>query len=242
MLKHQAKFDANHAQNPSLKDGTNTDGTSASGALGLMPGVAALKVSAVTTDSTTIMPNPALFMRLVSAGTSGAAAGAVTLNTVALTPTAASVGASATWYTSLTTASLKTAIQADMTDGSFSYNEMLSLVQTVQAAGTVTTSEFNDLKTIVLNLNNGVATSSYITYVMNALVNGNAANAQWTGGKASPVTLGNLNVGTTTTQMSELIGKWFLGTDLPSSTVSMSGSSSSMDLAASLEWLASRPR
>jgi Carboxypeptidase Taq (M32) metallopeptidase len=34
---------------------------------------------------------------------------------------------------------------------------------------------------------------------------------------------GNLAVGSSATQLSELIGKWFLGTDLPSSTVTMSG-------------------
>jgi len=37
------------------------------------------------------------------------------------------------------------------------------------------------------------------------------------------VTLGNLAAGATATQLGELIGKWFLGTDLPSSNVLMDG-------------------
>ncbi len=62
--------------------------------------------------------------------------------------------------------------------------------------------------------------------MFNALVNGNAANATWTGGAASSVALGNLAAGATATQLSELTGKWFLGTDLPSSQVTINGGSS----------------
>ena len=65
--------------------------------------------------------------------------------------------------------------------------------------------------------------SPYLATIMNDLVNGNAANATWTGGAAASTHLGNLAVGSSATQFSELIGKWFLGSDLPSSTVAMSG-------------------
>ena len=43
--------------------------------------------------------------------------------------------------------------------------------------------------------------------------------------RRQPVELGNLAAGYTVTQLDELTGKWFLGTDLSSSTVSMSGAS-----------------
>ena len=65
--------------------------------------------------------------------------------------------------------------------------------------------------------------SSYLQFITNAFVNGNAANASWTNGASISAPLGNLATGYTVTQLNELIGKWFLGTDLPSSTVSMSG-------------------
>jgi hypothetical protein len=88
---------------------------------------------------------------------------------------------------------------------------------------TLSASQFNDLKTIAANLNVGETASAYVTFIVNALVNGNAANASWTGGGASSISLGNLAVGATATQLNELTGKWFLGTDLPSDYVSMSG-------------------
>src|SRR6516165_3206443 len=92
----------------------------------------------------------------------------------------------------------------------------------------LTAAEMADLKTIAANLNNGLSTSSYLTGITQALVNGNAANATWTGGGASAVGLGNLATGSSATQLSELIGKWLTGTDLTSSKVSMSGSNFSV--------------
>ena len=59
--------------------------------------------------------------------------------------------------------------------------------------------------------------------ITNSLVNGSAANATWTGGAANPVALGNLAAGSSAAALTELVGKWFLGTDLPSSTVRLSG-------------------
>ena len=85
----------------------------------------------------------------------------------------------------------------------------------------LTSAEFADLNTIAANLNNGMSTSAYLTYVFGALVKGSTQNVTWTGGNATSVALGNLAVGSTQTTLSELIGKWFLGTDLPSSTVSL---------------------
>ena len=97
----------------------------------------------------------------------------------------------------------------------------------------LTAAELSDLKTIVANLNNGMTTSSYLTGVMNSLVNGNAENATWTGGAASSTALGNLAAGSSATQLSELIGKWVLGTDLASSKVSVDGTSFSISYSTS---------
>ncbi|HMA51950.1 MAG TPA: C2 family cysteine protease, partial [Magnetospirillaceae bacterium] len=53
-------------------------------------------------------------------------------------------------------------------------------------------------------------------------------NAYYTSGKTSEsggiAALGNLKAGTTSTQLSELIGKWFLGTDMPDPTIPADGS------------------
>ena len=89
---------------------------------------------------------------------------------------------------------------------------------------TLSSSQLADLKLIASNIGS-MGASAYLQFITNAFVNGNAANANWTGGAAKSVALGNLAAGYTVTQLNELTGKWFLGTDLPSSTVSMSGAS-----------------
>ncbi len=132
-----------------------------------------------------------------------------------------------TWIASLHTASLAADMAAADVNGVVTEAGLAKILTdldaTLSSTSTLTTNEFADLKTIAANLNNGVSTSGYLTYVFNALVNGNAANATWVGGDASSVALGDLAVGSNATQLAELTGKWFLGTDLPSSTVSMSG-------------------
>lgn len=102
---------------------------------------------------------------------------------------------------------------------------MTNLASTLTSTkSTLTTQQFNDLKTIATNLSTTATTSSYIKYVFGALVNGNSANATWTGGAAASVKLGNLAVGATATQVAELTGKWLLGTDTPSSAVRVGNS------------------
>ena len=143
--------------------------------------------------------------------------------------TAVAAGASAvpTWVNTLTTPSIKTDMIAADINGTVSEANLRTLFANVASslgAGRLTAAQFVDLKTIAANLNNGIGTSSYVTYIANALVNGNAANATWTGGSGTAVALGNLGVGSSATQVTELVGKWFAGTDLPNSTVIMSGS------------------
>ena len=59
---------------------------------------------------------------------------------------------------------------------------------------TLTASQFADLKSIASNIGSTGA-SSYLQFITNAFVNGNAANAWWTGGAAKSVALGNLAAG-----------------------------------------------
>jgi hypothetical protein len=132
------------------------------------------------------------------------------------------------WVSTLQTASIASDMVAADVNGTVTYagleNLFADLESSLASSGTsLTAAEFSDLKTIATNLNNGMQASPYLVWITNALVDGNAANATWTGGAASSTSLGNLAVGSSATQLSELIGKWFLGTDLPSSTVSMSG-------------------
>ena len=119
------------------------------------------------------------------------------------------------WFSSLA----DTAIKADLinltADGVLSEAAAVQILVDVANRGALTAAEFSSLQTIAANLNNGLSTSDYVASVFSQLVNGSPANAVWTGGAASPVPLGNLQVGSTSAQMNELIGKWFFGTDLP---------------------------
>ena len=131
------------------------------------------------------------------------------------------------WIASLSDAFLKADMMSAAADGVIAESEMAKLFTDLGAeltsGKTLTASQFGDLKTIVADLNVGESASTYVTYVSNALVNGNAANAKWTGGGSASVTLGNLSIGSNATQLAELDGKWLLGTDTPLNTVAMSG-------------------
>ncbi|CAH2602485.1 Calpain catalytic domain-containing protein [Rhodovastum atsumiense] len=137
---------------------------------------------------------------------------------------------SASWIVSLGDPVIKADMTTASADGVVTEVEMARLFTDLVTAlasshTTLSSSQFADLRTIAANLNVGESASSYVSYLTNALVLGNAANAKWTGGGTTATTLGNLAVGSTADQLSRLTGKWFLGTDLPSSTVSVSGTS-----------------
>ena len=132
------------------------------------------------------------------------------------------------WVSTLKTASIASDMIAADVNGTVTYTGLEKLItdlnSTLASTNTsLTAAEFSDLETIAANLNNGMQASPYLTSIMRSLVDGNAANATWTGGGASSTHLGNLAVGSSATQLSELNSKWFLGTDLPSSTVAMTG-------------------
>jgi hypothetical protein len=121
-------------------------------------------------------------------------------------------------------------------NGTVTYAGLLKLfndLDTKLGTTKLTAAEMADLKTIAANLNNGLSTSSYLTSITQALVKGNAANATWTGGGAGATPLGNLATGSSATKLSELIGKWFMGTDLPSSQVDVDGTNFSVNYSAS---------
>lgn len=104
------------------------------------------------------------------------------------------------------------------------YNSLLALLQ-ADASGGMTAGKFSALQALAgkLNAPSGITVSAYVQQIFNNVVFGNAANATWMGGTSQAAGLGNLNPVSSQTQVGELIGKWFLGTDLPSSSVTMSG-------------------
>jgi hypothetical protein len=198
----------------------------------------ATAASAPASDGFSAMESSVASSASVSAAapvTGSAASSASSSATVPGTTLSGATGTTASsalpsWINTLSTASIKADISAADVNGTVSYSGLKTLLTDLDATltsskSTLTTAEFTDLKTIAANLNNGLATSSYLTSVMNDVVNGSTENKTWTGGAAGSTSLGNLAVGSSATQLSELIGKWVLGTDLPSSSVSMTGAS-----------------
>ena len=107
------------------------------------------------------------------------------------------------------TPALATLVQSLDADGSISRNDMLQILRSVSANGAVTAGELSDLKLIVSEATT-LNMPSYVSVLASDVINGNAANATYQGS-----TLGNLAVGSAATQLNDLIGKWFLGTDHP---------------------------
>jgi hypothetical protein len=98
----------------------------------------------------------------------------------------------------------------DTRDGSINRADMIGILNA--AAGenaTLNSTDFTDLQTIYKDAAT-LAMPQYVKVLFGDIINGNPANAQYLG---KP--LGNLAVGSTTALFDDLIGKWFLGTDLP---------------------------
>jgi hypothetical protein len=123
----------------------------------------------------------------------------------------------------LTDAGVRAQVTAALGAGEslFSYNGLVQVLGGVAAsigAGGLTAAQMTDLKALASAVSQTLGASSYLAKVTANVVNGDLSNAWWTGGAASQTALGNLAVGSSADQMGKLVGKWFLGTDLPTWT------------------------
>ena len=109
-------------------------------------------------------------------------------------------------------ATLASLVQKLDADGSLSRADMIQILTSVGSGGTVSATDMADLKTIITNAAQ-YNMPSYVQVLAGDVVNGNTANAHYQG-----AALGNLAAGSTATKLDDLIGKWFLGTDLPALT------------------------
>ena len=103
-------------------------------------------------------------------------------------------------------ASLVSSLDAD---GSISRLDMIKILQTVDAKGALSAVDFSDLKKIV-NEAAVLDMPSYVQVLASDVINGNVANATFQGAP-----MGNLAVGSSAAQLTNLINKWFFGADLP---------------------------
>lgn len=99
-------------------------------------------------------------------------------------------------------------------DGGINREDMIQILAYTVSTGSLSPMDFSDLQAIVrsaytLNMPN------YVTVLAHDVVDGSPANQFYTGGALGATQLGNLQSGSSQEQMDALIGKWFLGTDMP---------------------------
>ena len=152
-------------------------------------------------------------------GSSGSSGSSGTANTSASTP-------ASTILAELSNAGIEADVAKLMVNDSLSYSSMLTILQDA-AVGGMTASKFGTLETLasLLNASGGIAATAYVQQITQDVIDGNSANATWNGGASTSVKLGDLSATSTQTQVGELIGTWFLGTNLPSLSVSSIGES-----------------
>ncbi|WYL92885.1 MAG: C2 family cysteine protease [Gloeotrichia echinulata IR180] len=94
-------------------------------------------------------------------------------------------------------------------DGSFNRQDVIDIFRNAQDGAVIDANELLDLRTIVSNANL-FKMEDYVRVLSDKVVNGSVANQKYQG-----QILGNLSVGSSATQMENLINKWFLGGDRP---------------------------
>ena len=120
------------------------------------------------------------------------------------------------WIDLLQNAQLKSATSQALTDNSFTYTEVLALLQDA-AKGGITSTEFSDLSSIYKNSVNFFS-NDYVKSITYNVILGNTANSTWWGGAkgiSDTSVLGDMSAGSSQLHAERLIGKWFLGLDLP---------------------------
>lgn len=117
------------------------------------------------------------------------------------------------WFTT----NLKDAALASLSsslgiDGNLTRNDMITILRSAGNDGSVNTNELADLRLMVANATT-LGMADYVRVLTNSVVNASVANANYLG-----AALGNLAVGSSATQLNNLVNKWFLGTDHPVAT------------------------
>ncbi len=88
--------------------------------------------------------------------------------------------------------------------------DMLQVFQQVEADGTVSSTEFSDLKDLVVGGSFAPGMPEYVRNLTKKVVNGDPANAHYLCN-----TLGNLHANDPGSRLEKLVNKWFLGLDRP---------------------------
>jgi hypothetical protein len=117
---------------------------------------------------------------------------------------------STNWFdTHVTDAALRSLGHNLYTDNLIDRSDMISLLRETESGNQIDATELADLRAIVANTAL-FGNLDYVDQLAADVVNGSVANAKYLGG-----TLGNLVANSSSTQMDNLVNKWFLGLDHP---------------------------
>src|SRR5207248_364203 len=99
-------------------------------------------------------------------------------------------------------------------------SDMLGLFAQAEADGIVSAAEFHDLQTLAAS-SRTLSIPDAVTNLANKVVNGDPANALYhsldSWGNVQTVALGDLFAGSSASQLTQLVNKWFLGINEPMS-------------------------
>jgi hypothetical protein len=111
------------------------------------------------------------------------------------------------WYSqNLVDAQIITLTRSLAADGNLSRNDMIAIFRDAKDGGVIDANELTDLRTIVSN-STLFTMVDYVKILSNKIANSDVANTR--------SDIDNLFASSSDTQMENLIGKWFLGTDRP---------------------------
>jgi hypothetical protein len=115
--------------------------------------------------------------------------------------------APADWFsTHLPDAAIANMARADWNNhGSVNFADMVAIYSQIERSGSLTANEMSSLQAL-FSLGDTLGTPKYVQFLEGKVVNGDRANAALGG---------NLHVGSSAWQVSQVAGDWFLGTALP---------------------------
>jgi hypothetical protein len=128
-----------------------------------------------------------------------------------------SLNAGASWYELFTTEVPDSAVsalaQSDFArDGQLTQADVLGLFNEVEANGALTAAECTSLQELIDSA--AVAMPVDVRNLASKVINGNSANDTFQG-----ESLGDIWTGSAASQLNDLVGKWFYGTDLPTTDI-----------------------
>lgn len=135
----------------------------------------------------------------------------------------ASLSTTIDWFSqNIKDSGLQSAARARFTDGTLDRNDMIAVLRAAKDSSVVDATEITDLRNLISNASY-LKLPDYVKVLSNKVVNGDTANQNYQG-----VSLGNLYAGSSDTQMENLISKWFLGSDRPTTSYTYQYASGSL--------------